>query len=207
MLTGIFGWDFGYNMGNLKTAFLTWNLYLDYKAGMKIYANYPLKFPYTQLKGFGSILEILKNENNIAIGIDELHTYMDCYSPPSKKSGGWQFKELARQTRKNTVKLYVDAQSYADVHKSIRRVLFKVWLTRKLDMHYQPCYDDYCHQPHIIEVFDVKTNKTVYYPMPLEIFDLYDTSAVVEWEENIDLRQTAYDKKHNCKPKREKYIT
>jgi len=184
MLIGIFGNEFGYCMGNLKTYTLTHSLFLDYQAGNMIYSNYELKFPHEKITGFKHLLKILKSVRNCSIALDEVHVYFDAYSGVSKKSGGWFLKEFGRQTRKRSVKMYVTAQSYADIHKSIRRILIKTWITRKLHMDYSECTHEGCIKPHILEINDVKTGLIKHYKVNPKIFELYNSDEIVEWEDD-----------------------
>lgn len=183
MLIGIFGEEFGYNMGNLKTYTMTWNLYLDHVAGMKIYSNYGLKFPHTKIHSFSELLQILETVENCSIALDELHVFMDAYSGVSKKSGTWYLKEFGRQTRKRNVKVYLTAQCYPDIHRSIRRILLKAWETKKYDLDGKPCYDDTCHRNHILQIYDIKTNIKRYYYTNPEIFSMYDTNEIISWDD------------------------
>lgn len=183
MLIGIFGNEFGYCMGNLKTYTLTQCLYMDYLGGATIYSNYNLFFPHKKITGFKMLLKVLKEVRNASIAIDEMHVYFDAYGGVSKKSGGWFLKEFGRQTRKREVKMYVTAQSFADIHKSIRRIMIKVWITRKLHYDYQECTKEGCRVSHILEITDIKTGIIKHYKVNPKIFDLYNSDEIVEWEE------------------------
>ena len=189
MLIGIFGEEFGYNMGNLKTYTMTWNLYLDYMNGMDIYANYDLKFKHKKIHGFSELLAILSEVENCSIALDELHVFMDAYSGVSKKSGTWYLKEFGRQTRKRGVKVYLTAQCYMDIHRSIRRILLKAWETKKFDLNGAPCYDDQCHQPHILRILDIKSTVEKFYYTQPEIYEMYDTNQIIQWEDDSDEKE------------------
>lgn len=187
MLIGIFGNDFeGSSMGCLKTYFLTSNLYLDYRNNMKVYSNYALKFPYEKIKSFQQLVDECLSMKKVSIGIDEFHIYFDAYSHISKKTGHneWLFKEFARQTRKRGIKLYMTAQSYWDIHRSLRRILTKVYFVNKLNLDGSVCKKEFCFEKHnleVIEGLDGNTNKIIY-PVVTEIFDLYDSDEVLNIE-------------------------
>jgi len=186
MLTAIVGEEFGYNMGNLKTYTLTLVGYLDYLQGKKIYANYKLKFPYVQLKSFKEMVEVMKTLDNVTILLDELHTILDQYTilfhSTKKKTSEWLFKEIARQSRKRNLKIYYVNQTFADTHKSIRRITHRVWLTSKLHYDYQKCYIDDCFMPHLLEINDIKSMTVKYFKVLPQVFQLYDTNEIIEWD-------------------------
>jgi hypothetical protein len=130
----------------------------------------------------GTLIKILREMNNVVVLMDELHVYFDAYSGVSKKTGTWYLKEFLRQTRKRNVKFYFTSQTFMDVHKSIRRLCHKLWLTEKLHPNFSPCYDDFCYNEHIQKITDVMTGTYKYFKVNPNIFKLYDSNEIVEWE-------------------------
>jgi hypothetical protein len=192
MLAAIVGPDYGYNMGNLKSYTMTLMLLLDLRCGREIYANYSLNFPYQPVTGFNHLIELMEEKGyNISIGIDEIQVYFDAYDRPNKKDGSKQLKNFARQTRKRGVKLWFTAQSFMDIHKSLRRITHKVYVTQKYDIlpdgNIILCESDKCRGPHMLEITECKVFQEQLFPMrePLylpvipEIFHLYDTEELV----------------------------
>lgn len=192
MLAAIVGADYGYNMGNLKSYTLTLMAYLDHRAGRKIYANYRLKgIPYEPLISLKHLNELMETEGyNISIFMDEAPVYFDAYDRPSKKDGTKDYKNFVRQTRKRGVKLWMTAQSFLDLNKSIRRVTHKVYQTAKYDITDQGlilCESDKCRAPHMLEIQECKViqeqlfpmREPVYIPVIPKIFELYDTEELV----------------------------
>ena len=183
MIIGVVGDNFSYNMGNLKTYTMTHCLYSDFLNGYKIFSTYGLNFPHTKLTCMGSLIKILKECKNVSIGMDELSVYFDAYAGVSKKTGTWYLKQFIRQTRKRGVKFYFTAQTFDDIHKSIRRMCHEVWVSEKLDINMKPCISDGCHAAHIQKITNVKTGLTRYVMVNPEIFTLYDSDEIVEWED------------------------
>jgi len=187
-LTAICGHDFNYNMGNLKSYFMTLNAYMNYKNGSKIFSNYTLNFPYEQIYSLSELSKDLDSLNNATVLIDEIPVYFDQYMKPSKKNGTSAFKNFARQTRKRSVKMYCTAQSFNDINLSLRKVIGTIWLTRKLHPDYSLCENDKCHKPHIIEIETVRAmynglrplREPTYFPVSPEVFKLYNTDEIIE---------------------------
>jgi len=183
MLCGIFGDEFAYNMGNLKTYTMTYCLYMDYQAGATIYANYYLNFPFKQLKNFEMLVEALDDLYDVSVGLDELHVLFDAYSGVSKETGTWYLKEFVRQTRKRRVKVYITAQNFMDIHKSIRKMLHHVWVSKKLHADFSTCENDMCHETHIQEISNYKNHEVRYFEVNPQIFKLYDSDELIPFEE------------------------
>ncbi len=183
MITCICGQEFKNTKGNMKTAFMTWNMYLDQLNNRTLFSNYHLEFPFKYVKSFHELLEILKNIDNVSMALDELSVYFDCYQGVSKHSGTWFFKNFARQTRKRTVKLYYTAQSFGDVHRSIRVVTDKIYVLRKLHECGDECIDEFCLDQHWLEVTEAKSGISNIYEVPLSLFDMYDSDEIVEFDE------------------------
>lgn len=193
MLICICGEDFKNTKGNMKTAFQTWNLLLDAQNGRKIYANYRLYFEriISNLNGnkpryissFHELLSILTNMEDVSMGLDELSVYFDCYSGVSKKAGTWYLKNFGRQTRKRTVKLYYTAQSFGDVHRSMRIITDKIYVLRKLHPNMDECTDEFCYGEHLLEVTEVKTGAYNVYQVPTWLFQIYNSDEIIEFDE------------------------
>lgn len=191
MITGICGTDFGYNMGNLKTYTMTQIGVLDRLQGRKIFANYSLSIPYTPIKSFEQLIEVMETEGyNITILLDEISVYFDAYDRPSKKDGSKDFKNFVRQTRKRGVKLYYTAQSFWDINLSIRRVTHRILLTQKYDITRDGlllCQSDRCYKPHVVEITDCKPyrddvipkREPIYLPVNIKIFDMYNSEELI----------------------------
>ena len=182
MLIGVVGNEFDYNMGNLKTYTLTTMLYTDFKAGNTIYSTYELGFPHKKITCMGSLIKILKEMKNVSIGMDEMHVFFDAYGGASKKTGTWYLKEFVRQTRKRNVRFYFTSQTFNDVHKSIRRMIHTLFITEKLHPDMSVCLDDSCHEDHLLHITHAFTGDEMYFKVNKNIFELYNSDEVVEWE-------------------------
>lgn len=191
-LFAICGHDNAYNMGNLKSYTLTLMALMDYNSGRKIYSNYKLYgIPYEPLVSLKHLNSLMEDEGyNISIFMDEAQVYFDAYDRPSKKDGTKDYKNFVRQTRKRGVKLWMTAQSFLDLNKSIRRVTHKVYVTAKYDIvsgNLKPCESDTCTDPHMLELTECKVrqdelfpmSEPVYFPVIPAIFDMYDTEELV----------------------------
>lgn len=181
MLTGIFGHEFGNPIGNLKTYTMTLNGYLNFLNGSKVFANYKLNFPFTKIESFNQLLSILQNTYNVTVLLDEFHIYLSGYDGISRKNGSYEIIEFAKQTRKRKVSVFMTGQSIIDVHKSLRRLMIRTWLTRKLHENYLECYSESCRLPHILEISELQTLKQKYLKVVPEIFNLYNTEEVLNW--------------------------
>jgi len=188
MLTAICGRDYTVNMGNLKTYTMTLLAKMNYENGEEIYSNYSLGFPYTPISSFLDLIDELDQRRGVTVLLDELSMYFDAYMPPSKKDGTSAFKGFARQTRKRSVKIYYTAQTFMDIHKSIRRVTQNVYTVRKLHTDFKLCISDTCREPHILEITRnviIEENlfpitKPKYFNVIPEIFDIYDSEEIIE---------------------------
>lgn len=163
---------------------MSYNLFLDYQNGRDVYANYGLGFPHHKIKLFHDIIRVLKGNGNCSVAIDELSVYWDSYSGVSKKDGTSDLKNLARQTRKRTVKLYYTAQTFIDVHRSLRRITQNVLVTRKLHLNLQECFDEFCYKDHLISITNLKIGIEKIYPVNERIFELYNSDEVVELDKD-----------------------
>jgi len=188
-LTAICGMDFLENMGNLKSYLMTLLAKLDQENGCKIYANYALGFDFIPITSFSGLIAELDTVTDAKVCIDEIQVYFDAYMVPSKKDGTSYFKNFARQTRKRRIEIRYTAQSFYDVHRSIRKVTSKILLTQKLHMDFTVCRDDNCHKPHIIKIQRaiyreneglIPVDEPLYMKVLPEIFDLYDTDQIIE---------------------------
>ena len=192
MLAAICGHDHAYNMGNLKSYTLTLMALLDHRAGRRIYSNYKLiGIPYEPITDMQHLNKLMDEEGyNISIFMDEMQVYFDAYDRPSKKDGTKDFKNFVRQTRKRGVKLWMTAQSFSDINKSIRRVTHKVYVTAKYDITQQGliiCESDKCRAPHMLELTECKVfeeqlfpmRAPVYIPVIPDIFNMYDTEELI----------------------------
>jgi len=191
MLIGICGEDFSYNMGNLKTYTMTMYALLDYKMGRKIYSNYYLEVPYTTITSFEQLNEVMETEGyNVSIFLDEIQIYMDAYDRPAKNDGTKAFKNFVRQTRKRGVKLYFTAQSFNDVHRSLRRVTHRILITKKYDITNSGlviCESDSCYNPHAVEITECMIvqeqlfpkQEPIYLKVNPKIFQYYDSEELV----------------------------
>lgn len=208
MLYCVCGSDFDYNMGNLKTYFMTELLIIDAMKGRDLFANYKLiDVPYQPIQNIQQLISAMADgKRGLSIGLDELHAFFDAYDRPSKKDGTKDLKTMIRETRKRSVNLYYTAQSFFDIHLSVRRVTHKVYVTKKYDHVIDPsgdvllipCEDDQCKgkfgHGHIIGVTPHRvvggdliplnveadgTPVTTYMHVIPEIFNRYDSEELV----------------------------
>lgn len=195
-------------MGNHKTYLMTLMLYLDALNGRELYANYQLfGIPYQPIQNIQQLIKAMESaEKGLSVGLDELHAFFDAYDRPSKKDGTKDLKKMIRETRKRSVNLYYTAQSFFDIHLSVRRVTHKVYVTEKFDWFRDnagnltliTCEDDQCYgkfgHNHIIGITPHKviggelvpmeynadgTPFTQYLPVIPEIFNRYDSDELV----------------------------
>jgi hypothetical protein len=183
VLIGICGEEFGNPIGNLKTYTMTWCLFQDYLHGNTIYSNYGLNFPHHKIESRTGLREVLQKMDNVSVGLDEFHVYFSGYDSVSRKNGNYDIMEFGKQTRKRKVKLYGTGQTLLDFHKSIRRLMVKVWVTKKLHYNFIECFNEYCEKPHILEVHDLRADMTQYYKVNPKIFTLYNSDEIVDWRD------------------------
>lgn len=195
-------------MGNHKTYSMTLALYMDALKGRDIYANYKLfGIPYQPVQNIQQLIKAMEDaDKGLSVGLDELHAFFDAYDRPSKKDGTKDLKKMIRETRKRSVNLYYTAQSFFDIHLSVRRVTHKVYVTEKYDYFYSSdgkinlvaCEDDDCRgrfgHNHILGITphkviggelvpmsytDSGAPFTQYLPVVPEIFNRYDSDELV----------------------------
>lgn len=186
----IAGNPYGYNMGNLKTYFLTVMGLLDYNMKRQIIANYHLDINYIHIDSLNDAIHYLEHENNISMLLDELSSWIDCYDKPSDKNGGKDLKNLSKQTRKVKNKIYYSSQCYDDIPRAIRKLTSKVYITGKYHIaNGRPveCIDDDCKTDNYLGVFECKISGTEliqmcpakFYPVNVDIFNIYDTNEII----------------------------
>jgi hypothetical protein len=178
-------------MGNMKTATMTLLTLLDYNNNRKIASNYVLDnkiIKSEQLKDVDDLLLYLFDNNNVTISLDELSSWFSCYVSPKDES--LYMAELAKQTRKLKQKIYYTAQYFEQVQRSIRVLTHKIYhvcKNHKIEGNYYPCYDDDCYELHYIGLQEMRSindnlfplSDMVYFQMPIEIFNIYDTHEVI----------------------------
>jgi len=180
-----------YNMGNNKTALMTLLTKLDYDNGRTIAANYSLDnkvIKNTYLKNVDDLILFLFENPNVTIPLDELSSWFSCYVKP--KDEGLYMAELAKQTRKLDQKIYYTAQYFEQVQRSLRVLTQKIYhvsKNHKVGNKFIPCFNDDCYKQHYVSIQEMRSinnqlfpiSKKMYYKMPLEIFNVYDTREII----------------------------
>lgn len=201
----ICGEDGSYNMGNGKTATMTYLGFLDFLNGRKIRANYKLKgIDYEYQPTLNQCVANMSEDHDATYLVDELSTWISCYERPSQKNDGLMLMNMAKQTRKLDIKLYYTAQTYRQIPKFLRVLTHKIYVIAKchfIDGQYKRCEKDDCFKEHYIAIREciqqgeqlIQPKPTVFFKLPNEIFDMYNTYEVIERVfENIP-KKTAKD--------------
>jgi len=193
------GEEYGYNMGNGKTAYETLSLLLDYSIGLPIASNFHLNrdyIDYTYLEDIDDCNNYIDTHEYASVNLDELSNWFDCYSRPSEKNGTKKLTDLAKQTRKMEIKCRYTAQYFGQVNKALRMLTHKVYVVSKYHLvideennyYYEQCFEDYCYKQHYIGVQEYKPykedmiqmSKMFYYKIPKFIFDIYNTKEKIQ---------------------------
>ena len=115
MITGFIG-----NMGSGKTLSIVRETLKYFEQGYKIYSNFELTIPYTQLN-FDELFKMAENQdklNNVVILLDEVHILLD--SRGSMKKANKVVSFWLNQTRKMGVKLFYTTQHIHQIDKRLR---------------------------------------------------------------------------------------
>lgn len=169
-------------MGSGKTCFLTYLMYLDYKAGRKVVADYGLKFPNTYLT-LDQIATLPDEIQGASVAVDEIHEAADSRSIFKKGNAG--VTKLVSQIRKRKCVFYYTTQVLKKVDKRIRDVT-DMFIT--CDPYGQPVrFVDGQPEYHyfIIRVYNDRFGEPmkefIFHGAPF--FDLYDTNEIITFNE------------------------
>lgn len=181
-----------YNMGNGKTACMTYMGLLDFVNGRKIRANYKLNgIDFEYQESLKDVVINMREDKDATYLIDELSTWISCYEKPSQKNDGLMLMNMAKQTRKMDIKLYYTAQTYGQIPKFLRVLTHKVYVISKchfINGQYVKCERDDCYEEHYIAIKEcimegddlIQPKPTRFFLLPLEIFSMYNTYEVIE---------------------------
>ncbi len=172
VLMGIIG-----NLGAGKTLALTYLAWRNYRKGLRVYANYDIKIPYTPIR---TVRDILAMQDGFFAG-DELWSWIDCRASMQKKN--MVIGNFLLTSRKRDVNFAFTAQSFNQIDIRIRRVC------------------DFLAVPHL--TIDEKICRLLVFSYPSltpiktykfrtqPIFDLFDTKEVIsslpDEDEDMDI--------------------
>jgi len=159
-------------LGSGKTLGMTFFLLSEqqYK-NKKIYSNYKLDCPYEKLD-MSQILAKMGELQDVAIGIDEIHIFMDSRMAVSKKNRLMSY--FALQTRKRNVSLYFTSQFLDQVDKRLRRLVDYRFLCESAgkDWFHYTMYDLTQTTPRI----------RTFYLNGINLYERYSTDEIIDIE-------------------------
>ena len=177
------------SLGAGKTLALTYLAWRNYRKGVKIYANYDLKIPYTPVK---TIKDVLNMKEGFFAG-DELWNWLD--SRTSMKKKNQIVGNFLLTSRKRGVNFAFTTQTFGQIDLRIRRVCDFIAMPN-LTVDEKICRLVIFSNPslQLVKMYKFKT---------APIFELYDTHEVVDALPDEDESMDLIRRKERMKRKRE----
>ena len=164
------------SMGSGKTLLMTYLAFQDFKDGRNVFSNYGLKFKFEPFNR-----KFLENYSNDGSGLmdctvcaDEFHIWFDSRNSMSKSSK--MISYMINQCRKRSVDFMFTTQTIEQVDIRLRRAISLIAYPKLYQV------DKKRFTLKVKYVYPSGVSRVVLYKDIQEIFKLYDTNEIIDFE-------------------------
>jgi len=172
-------------LGSGKTLLMIFLLYLEKRSGKLVMTNMSSVSYQDKPLHFEELLQDVQDNhalNNIALGLDEVHIFLDSRSAMSKSSKVASYFIL--QTRKRNVNLYFTSQHIGQVDIRLRNMIDRLYICENVKDEDGEKSDLFRYQ--VIDYSETRPRQYEFMLDGRKIYDLYDTAEIIDMFEQRD---------------------
>ena len=166
-------------LGSGKTLLMIYLLFLEKQSGKIVMTNMTSVSFQDKPLYFEELLQDVQDNhalNDIALGLDEVHIFLDSRSAMSKSSKVASYFIL--QTRKRNVNLYITSQHIGQVDLRLRNMLDRVYICENLKDEEGNKTDLFRYI--VLDYTETTPAKHSFLLDGRKIYELYDTSEIID---------------------------